>query len=107
MNVVAGHAISALILTGLRREEILQSRHEHLDLEKRSLYLPHTKSGRSRHVVLNDAAMEVFKSVPRAADSPWIFFGKNPMKPLNNPTKAWHRILKAAGVERCRLHNCR
>jgi integrase len=107
MNIVAGYAISALILTGLRREEILQSRYEHLDLAKRSLYLPHTKSGRSRHVVLNDAAMEVFKSVPRVADSPWIFFGKDPMKPLNNPTKAWHRILKAAGVERCRLHNCR
>lgn len=107
MNVVAGYAISALILTGLRREEILQSRYEHLDLTKGSLYLPHTKSGRARHVVLNDAAMEVFESVPRAADSPWIFFGKDPMKPLNNPTKAWHRILKAAGVERCRLHDCR
>jgi integrase len=107
MNVVAGYAISALMLTGLRREEILKSRYEHLDLEKRLLYLPHTKSGRSRYVVLNDAAMEVFKSVPRVADSPWIFFGKDPMKPLNNPTKAWHRILKAAGAERCRLHNCR
>lgn len=107
MNVVAGHAVRALILTGLRREEILQSRHEHLDLEKRVLYLPHTKSGRSRHVVLNDAAVDVFKSVPRMPGSPWIFYGKDPMKPLNNPTKAWHRILDVALVKRCRLHNCR
>jgi site-specific recombinase XerD len=29
------------------------------------------------------------------------------MKPLNNPTKAWHRILGAAEVGRCRLHDCR
>jgi integrase len=109
MNPVAAHAICALILTGLRREEILQSRHEHLnlDLEKGSLYLPKTKNGRSRHVVLNDAAIAVFKSAPRVADSPWIFPGKDPMKPLNNPTKAWHRILAAAKVERCRLHDCR
>jgi integrase len=107
MNRVAASAIAALILTGLRREEILQSRHEHLDLEKGSLYLPKTKNGRSRHVVLNDAAIEVFKSAPRMLDSPWIFPGKDPMKPFNNRTKAWHRILTAAKVERCRLHDCR
>ncbi len=107
MNRVAGNAISALILTGLRREEVLRSRHEHLDLEKKSLYLPKTKNGRSRHVALNDAALKIFKAMPRVGDSPWIFPGKDPMKPLNNPTKAWHRILAAAGVERCRLHDCR
>jgi integrase len=107
MNPVAASAISALILTGLRREEILQSRHEHLDLENGSLFLPKTKNGRSRYVVLNDAAIDVFKSAPRRDDSPWIFPGKDPMKPLNNPTKAWHRILAAAKVERCRLHDCR
>ncbi|MBA5685927.1 site-specific integrase [Rugamonas apoptosis] len=107
MNRVAANAISALILTGLRREEILRSRHEHLDLEKKSLFLPKTKSGKSRHVALNDAALQIFKSTPRIDGSPWIFPGKDPMKPLNNPTKAWHRILAAAGVERCRLHDCR
>jgi integrase len=107
MNRVAGNAISALILTGLRREEILRSRHEHLDLEKKSLYLPKTKSGKSRHVALNDAALAIFKATPRIDGSPWIFPGKDPTKPLNNPTKAWHRILAAAGVERCRLHDCR
>ena len=107
INRVAASAISALILTGLRREEILQSRHENLDLEGASLYLPKTKNGKSRHVVLNDAAIEVFKNAPRVVGSPWIFPGKDPMKPLNNPTKAWHRILKAASVERCRLHDCR
>jgi integrase len=106
-NVFAANAISALLLTGLRREEVLKSRYEHLDLEKCSLFLPHTKSGRSRHVVLNDAAMAVFRRLPRVPGSPWVFPGKNPMKPLNNPTKAWHRILSAAGVEKCRIHDCR
>ena len=107
MNPVAASAISALLLTGLRREEILQSRHENLDLEKGLLFLPKTENGRSRYVVLNDAAIDVFKSAPRLDDSPWIFPGKDPMKPLNNPTKASHRILAAAKVERCRLHDCR
>lgn len=78
-----GQCDSALILTGLRREEILLSRHEHLDLENGSLFPPKTKNGRSRHVGLNYAAIEVFKSAPRMDDSPWIFPGKYPMKPLN------------------------
>jgi integrase len=107
MNAVAASAISALILTGLRLEEIFQSRHEHLDLDKGSLYLPKPKNGRSLHVVLNDAAIDIFQSAPRMIDSPWIFPGKEPMKPLNNPTTAWHRILTVAKVDKCRLHDCR
>ena len=106
-NVFASNAICILLMTGLRREEVLKSRYEHLDLEKCSLFLPHTKSGRSRHVVLNDAAMAVFRRLPRVPGSPWIFPGTDATKPLNNPTKPWHRILAAAGIPKCPLHRCR
>jgi integrase len=106
-NVFAAGAICALLMTGLRREEVLKSRKENLDIDKGRLYLPHTKSGRSRTVELNDAAIAVFKGLPNIATSPWLFPGKDTDKPLNNPTKAWHRILKAANVEQCRIHDCR
>jgi integrase len=78
MNSVGASSISALILTDVRREEILQSRHEHLDLEKGSLFLPKTRNGRSRHVVLNDAAIDVCKSAPRLDNSTWIFSWQRP-----------------------------
>jgi integrase len=106
-NIYASAAIRFLLLTGIRREECLTARWEHVDLEQRTLFLPHTKNGRSRTVFLNDAAAQLLASLPHINGSPWVFPGRDPAKPLNNPRKAFHRILDAAGVEHCRLHDCR
>ena len=106
-NKFAGAAIRFLLLTGVRREEALQALWEHVDLEQGTLFLPKTKSGRTRYVVLNDAARALLAELPRVKNAPWIFPGKDPRKPLCNARKAWHRILKAAGVEQCRIHDLR
>lgn len=106
-NVYAGNAVQFLIMTGVRREEALQARWEHVDLERATLFLPKTKSGKSRYVVLNDTALNLLRELPRIQSSPWVFPGKDPMKPLCNPTKAFGRILKAAGLPKMRLHDCR
>lgn len=107
MNAVAGDAIRALLLTGCRREEIMQARIEHYDPVNGTQYLPKTKS-KARYVILNDAAKAVFdKRVAEANGSPWLFPGRDTSKPLANPWKAFRRILEAAGVEVCRLHDLR
>lgn len=106
-NLYAGAAIRLLLLTGVRREEALQARWEHVDLEQGALFLPKTKSGRTRYAVLNDAARTLLSELPRVANSPWVFPGKDTRKPLCNARKAWHRILKAAGVEQVRIHDLR
>lgn len=106
-NLYASAAIRMLLLTGCRREEILQARWEHVDLVGGTLYLPKTKSGRSRYVVLNDAALDLLKSLPKIETSPWVFPGRDPAKPLNNPRKAFLRMLKVAGLEACRIHDLR
>ncbi|MBV1774536.1 tyrosine-type recombinase/integrase [Burkholderiaceae bacterium DAT-1] len=106
-NQVAASAIMALLLTGCRREEILQARWEHLDIDAGTLYLPTTKAGKSRHVTLNEAAISIFRKQVRVAGSPWIFPGKDPSKPLNNPRKAFTRILEAAGLSHMRIHDLR
>lgn len=107
INFYAGKAVQLLLLTGIRREECCQSRWEHVDLEQGTLFLAKTKSGRSRYVVLNDSARKLLAELPRVDGSPWVFPGRDPRKPLNNPRKAWLRILAVAEVEVCRLHDCR
>ena len=52
-NQVAAKAILLLLLTGARRNEITHARWEHLDLERSSLLVPLSKSGKSRYVILN------------------------------------------------------
>jgi integrase len=106
-NRVAVAALKFLLLTGLRREEGLQARWEHIDLERGTLYLPHTKNGKSRHVVLSPDALALLQGQERQPGHSYVFPGKVPGQPLNNPTKAFRRILAAAGIENLRIHDLR
>lgn len=106
-NRVIVAALKLLLLTGLRKEEALQARWEHVDLEKGALFLPDTKSGKSRHVVLNPAALALLREQPRLDGNPYVFPGRVAGQAINNPIKGFQRILTAAGIENLRIHDLR
>lgn len=47
--------VGLLLLTGMRVSELLSTRWEHVDVERRALHVPTSKTGRSRYVPLADA----------------------------------------------------
>lgn len=100
-------ALCFLLVTGTRREEALQARWDAVDLEKRQWFLPKTKSGKSRFVLLNDAAVELLKNRTRYADNPYIFPGKIHGKPINNPYSVFKRVLRKSGITDLRIHDLR
>ena len=51
--------------SAMRRGEILGLRWEHIDLQKRTAFIPLTKNGESRLVPLSMAAIEILKALPR------------------------------------------
>ncbi|MGR3754272.1 site-specific integrase [Edwardsiella anguillarum] len=108
-NAVAACYIKLLLLTGLRRDELRLSRWEHLDPVKRTLWLPETKNGYGRVVHLNSLAMDVIKALPTQWGNPWLFIGKKEGMPLNNPVKAFQRIIRRAGIfdKTVCIHTCR
>lgn len=106
-NVQAVGALKLLLLSGTRREEALQSRWEDIDLDGFLWYLPKTKNGKTRHVLLNPEAVELLRNHPRVDGSPWVFPGRDPSKPLNNPRKAFTRILAAANLPHMKIHGLR
>jgi len=106
-NVHAVAALKLLLLTGTRREEALQAQWTDIDLDNALWFLPKTKNGKTRHVVLNDEAVSLLRAHTRVNGSPWVFPGRDPAKPLNNPRKAFTRILEAAGLPHMRLHDLR
>lgn len=106
-NIQAAGALKLLLFTGTRREEALQARWEHVDLDNALWFLPKTKSGKTRHVVLNEEALDLLRSHPRVNGSPWVFPGRDPSKPLNNPRKAFTRILNVALLPHMRVHSLR
>ena len=106
-NQVAAKAILLLLLTGARRNEITHARWEHVDLEASTLFVPLSKSGKSRYIVLNADALEVLKSIPRLPGNPYVFPSPVTGRPCASLYFPWHRIRTNAGLRDVRLHDLR
>lgn len=65
MNTQLRFTISLLLMLGCRKWELLDSRWEDFDREKRSWRIPLSKSGKSRHVPLSDGALHLLAQIPR------------------------------------------
>ena len=100
-NKILGPLISCAVASGMRRGEMLAARWEHLDVERRLLYLPMTKNGHPRHVPLSDQALAAIEAC-RDLDPIRIF-----------PTSAtavrlaWDRLTKRAGIDDLHFHDLR
>ncbi|MGD9726415.1 MAG: tyrosine-type recombinase/integrase [Hyphomicrobiaceae bacterium] len=99
-------AIRLLILTGARLSEILTLRWEYVDLERRRLRLPDSKTG-AKAIVLNRAAMEVLQRLDRIDGNPWVLPGHVRGSHLVNLQKPWRSLRTAAGFDDVRLHDLR
>ncbi|MDO9107130.1 MAG: tyrosine-type recombinase/integrase [Methylovulum sp.] len=107
-NVIARAAIKFLLVTGVRYSEALTSRWQNVDMESGTLFLPDTKSGKGRHVILNDAALSILREMKAVSGgSPWVFKGKDPAKHYVNIRKPLLRVLEVAGLDRIRVHDLR
>jgi integrase len=81
-NEVAKKAIMLLLLTGARRNEVTHAKWEHVDWDKRTLFVPLSKSGKPRTIALNAAAIELLRSIRPSDTSPYIF----PSPTTNRPS---------------------
>jgi integrase len=106
-NPVAAAALAFLLYTGVRKQEALGARWEHVDLHKKVWFIPRSKNGKLRHVILNPMAVKLLEQQPRVPGNPFVFPGKVPGQPLNNPQKAFNRVLKKIGITNFRIHDLR
>ena len=105
-NPIASDALSLLLMTGLRSGEVTSARWENFDADNRLLFLPKTKSGKARTVVLSDEACRLIQS--QLPVSEFIFHGKDRRKPIVNLKKPLARILAIAGITKhIRIHDLR
>lgn len=112
-NRTQANALKFALLTGMRIGEITGSKWDCLTVDDDgnwSLFLPHTKSGLSRTVLLNHLAKEVMNDQRRfqVRGNPYIFAGDAEGRPIAHPKKAFARIKKAANiVDNFRIHDLR
>lgn len=96
--------------TGVRRGELFHLTWSDIDLVHADLTIRGTnaKSGRTRHVPLNDIALQALSSLPRTDEATdGLVFPNQAGRPFDNVQKAWRKTLEAAGIERFRWHDLR
>ena len=96
-----------LLLTGMRKSELLACTRSQVDLKQRRIFLPDTKAGVPRYVLLNQAACDVITGLPRMVGNEFLLPGHIRGRPLTNVDKAWRRIRECADLPRVRIHDLR
>ncbi len=97
-NKSIGGYIVMLALSGCRASEIRNATHDNLDCERRTLFIPRTKNGRSRVVYLSNMAISVLAEIPKVAGNPFIFTGRLQGRPLSDCRTTFRNCLLRAGV---------
>lgn len=99
-------AFRILLLTGMRREEVLTLQWEHVDLEAGLIRLADAKTG-PRNVVLSKKAIETLTAIPRIEDNPNVLPGHKHGQRLVNISDRWQEIRTALGFPDVRIHDLR
>ena len=106
-------AIKLLLFTGCRKGEILSLQWSQVKLDEGRLFLPVTKNGQSRSVVLNAKAKGVLEILSAQKDgdksSNYLFPSRAGAKRLflNDLRKPFLKVYVAAGIDNLRIHDLR
>lgn len=109
-NRASAAVIAMLAVTGARRNEILNARWDELDMSRRILTVPVSKSGKPRRIFLSDPAMKIIAYQARIRNDghPYIFPGGVPGRPLISVKRTWERVKKMADLpDDLRVHDLR
>jgi integrase len=112
MNREVACLITLLIATGARRGEALHAKWGDVDLASKTWHIPaaSAKAKVGRHVPLNDLALAALKEAETRRSkhkSDYVFESPRTGTCFTDIKHQWQRILRDAGVERCRVHDLR
>lgn len=94
------------ILTGCRRQEIVELKWDEIDFDRGLLVLADTKTGQSTRP-LSGAALGLLKSIPREPDSEFVFPADHGVGFFQGTKKLWPKIVGRAGLEGVTPHTLR
>ena len=97
------------LLTGARQANVLAMRWEDVSFYRAEWRIEETKNGTPQTVTLSPEAMEVLKNRKLEEKSVFVFPSERSSASghLQNPKKAWKRVLDRAGLSNLRIHDLR
>ena len=105
-NEVARNYILMSLYTGARKSNVLAMRWDEIDFNLKLWRIPDTKNGEPVTVPLVSAAIELLNTIEK--NSEWVFPSSvKSVGHLQDPKKAWKRILAEANIKDLRIHDIR
>jgi integrase len=101
------YIVPLLLLTGVRKRELLDARWENVDLARRTWRIPLCKTGKARHVPLSSAAIIIFQQLPRWTICPYVIPNPKTQKPYVSIYCSWNTARIKAGLSDVRVHDLR
>ena len=97
--------------TGLRLSEQFHARWDCVNMEQGVLTIPLSKSGKTRHVILSEAALSILQNLATWTYSPYVFpsplTSGQPLQGRNFVVKVYEPALKQAGIQGATWHTLR
>jgi integrase len=94
--------------TGMRRGEILNLEWWQVDFSTNRLIVTKTKSGKPRHIPMNQIVRETLLELKETSNGRLVFESKkNPGHPILDPKKGFKAALKDAKIDNFRFHDLR
>jgi integrase len=96
------------LLTGARRGNVLSMNWKDINLERGTWNIKETKNGEGQIVPLSAEVITILERRLTNKISDWVFTSASSASGhLEEPKKAWRRILQNAGIEDLRIHDLR
>ena len=102
--------IRLLLATGARLDEIRCATWDRIDLERKTLTLPRSKTSKKtgmKTIHLSSGAVAILPSLPRIEGNPYVICGARPGACLVGVQKPWRRIRARAELDNVRIHDLR
>ena len=97
--------VPILLMTGMRKREVLDALWDHIDIERRIWTIPTPKSGKVRHVPLSKSVLGILEQLPRWNE--YVLPNPETKLPYVSIFRSWDKARKEAGMPTLRMHDLR
>ena len=99
-------ALRLLILTGLRKSEVINLQWGDVDFERGLIFLRDSKTG-ARALPVSLSVLKQMENAERIEGNDYIIWGLKEGRPFVGLQKVWERVRAKVGIEDVRLHDLR
>ena len=107
-NDVFRNYVMISLMTGMRRNNVLTMRWEHVDFTSGLIYVPDSKDGQPLQIPMVNQLRELLLKINQGKKKGWVLpSNKSASGHLEDPKRPWQSLLKAANITDMRIHDLR